>query len=354
MNKSYNIVTCASFGSSGSSVITDYLSEYSDVKNLGTYEFRFIQDYYGLGTLEDALVHSPHRLNSDIAIQNFLRYVDRQCGNFINRRYQKYFDNKWREISCQFIERLIDVEWNGYWEEYQIIEPKYYAILKYQILPRVKRFLSLNKKYIAHYVPRKKMFFSFPSEEFFLKCAKEYTHKLCLTIDPKHQYRYLVLDQIMPPANIGKYERYFYSIKTIVVDRDPRDYYIENVLRWGEGWVPKDVNKFAVLYRKQREQTDVFKDSTNVLRIQFEDSIFHYDDFEKSVSDFLELDSEKHIRPFGLFNPSKSVKNTRLWNKRNIDSALIHRIEELLPEYLYDFDANLADLNKNNDGKSTT
>lgn len=336
----YSIISCASFGSSGSSVITDYLSEYDGVKNLGNYEFRFIQDYDGLSTLEDALVHSPHRLNSDIAIQNFLRYVDRQCGCFINSRYQKFFNNRWKEISYQFIEQLIDVEWNGYWEEYQIVEPKYCAILKYQVWPRLKRLFSFNKKYIAHYVPKKRMFFSFPSEAFFLESAKEYIHKLCSTIDPDHHYKYLMFDQIMPPANIGKYERYFHSIKTIVVDRDPRDYFIENVLRWGEGWMPKDINKFAILYRKQREQACAFKDSSNVLRIQFEDTIFHYDDFKQRIQDFLKIDSENHVSPFAFFDPSKSINNTCLWKKRNIDPDLILRIEQLLPEYLYDFDAN--------------
>ena len=91
MNNKYNIVTCASFGASGSGVITDYLNEYSCIKNLGDYELRFLQDYDGVSTLEDALIHSPHRLNSDIAIQNYQRYVDRQCGTFLNRRYEKFF-----------------------------------------------------------------------------------------------------------------------------------------------------------------------------------------------------------------------------------------------------------------------
>lgn len=75
-------------------------------------------------------------------------------------------------------------------------------------------------------------------------------------------------------------------MKAIVVDRDPRDYYLENVVRWGEGWVPKDVNKFVVLYRKQREQINREKDSENVLRIRFEDAIYHYDEFSKRVNHF--------------------------------------------------------------------
>lgn len=339
MNNNYKIVSCASYGSSGSSVVTDYLSEYGSVKDLGTYEFRFVQDYMGISTLEDALVGSPHRMNSDIAIQNYLRYVDRQCGNIIRQRYQGFFKNKWKEISQAYVDRLIDVEWSGYWEEYQITEPKYQAILKYQILPRLRKLFSINKKYIAHYIPTKQMYFSFPSEEKFLTETRRYINELCEILDPEHEYEYLMFDQLMPPANIGKYERYFDSIKTIVVDRDPRDYYLENVLRWGEQWVPKDIEKFAILYRKQREQAQKFPDSENVLRVQFEDTIFKYDEFECQIQDFLSLDVHNHIYPRTRFNPAKSINNTRLWEKRKVSYDIIKKIEDLLAEYLYDFNS---------------
>lgn len=335
----YNIISCASFGSSGSSVITDYLSEYKSVKDLGTFEFRFVQDYMGISSLEDALVTSPHRLNSDIAIQNYLRYVDRQCGNIIRPRYQGFFKNKWKEISLDYLRSLVDVEWPGYWEEYQIIAPKYQAMLKYQLLPRIKRLFSFRKKYIGHYLPTRPMFFSFPSEEKFLNNTRKYINELCKVIDPGHEYKYLMFDQLMPPANIGKYERYFYSIKTIVVDRDPRDYFLENALRWGEPWMPKDVEKFAVLYRKQREQARLFPDSENVLRIQFEDTIFKYQEFEKKIQNFLGLENHEHVLPLSRFNPAKSIKNTMLWESRNNCLGFIKKIEELLPEYLYDFDS---------------
>lgn len=337
MSKIYNIVTCASFGSSGSGVITDYLSEYKSIKSNGSYEFRFVHDYMGIGTLEDALVTSPHRLNSDIAIQNYLQYVDRQCGNIIKPRYQKFFNYKWKKISLEYIDKLVDTQWEGYWEEYQIITPKFISLLRYQIWPKIKRLLSINKKYPAFYMPVRPMYFSFPSEEKFLSCTREYINELCEEIDPNREYQYLMFDQIMPPANISKYERYFDSIKTIVVDRDPRDYYITNVLKGGEKWVPADVEKFAILYRKHREQASQFQDSSNVLRIQYEDTIYHYDEFEKQLKSFLNLKDSDHIARKTKFNPDISINNTILWEKRKVSLELIHHIEKLLPEFLYDF-----------------
>lgn len=337
MKDIYNIVSCASFGSSGSGVITDYLSEYKSIKSMGSYEFRFTHDYMGIGTLEDALVTSPHRLNSDIAIQNFLQYVDRQCGNFIRPRYQKFFNYKWKEISLRYIDKLVDTQWPGYWEEYQITAPKLISLLKYQIWPKLKRLLDFHKKYIAHYMPTRPMYFSSPSEDKFLSCTREYINELCNILDPNYEYQYLMFDQIMPPTNISKYERYFDSIKTIVVDRDPRDYYITNVLKGGEKWVPADVEKFAILYRKHREQARQFQDSAHVLRIQYEDTIYHYNEFENQIKSFLNLKDEDHLNPRTKFNPGISIRNTILWEKRKVDLELIRHIEILLPEFLYDF-----------------
>lgn len=336
---SHSIVTCASFGASGSGVVTDYLNEYSNIKNLGDNEFRFLQDYDGISTLEDVLVHSPHRLNSDIAIQNFIRYVERQCGSFLNRRYQKYFNGKWKEISFDFLKQIIDAEWPGYWEQYQIMAPsKFHAFLKYQLYPRILKIINGNKKFIAHYLPRREMFFAAPSEEHFLKCVHNYIEALCNVVDPEQKFKYLYFDQLVPPANISRYERYFDSIKTIVVDRDPRDYYIENVLRWGEGWVPKDISKFATVYRKQREQAANYTDSENVLRIQFEDAVLKYEEFELKIQDFLHLSPQDHESPRKFFEPARSINNTQLWKKREVDMKKIREIEDLLPEYIYNFD----------------
>ena len=344
MNQKYDIISCASFGSSGSSVVTDYLSEYDGIKDLGSYEFRFLQDYMGISTLEDALVRTPHRLNSDIAIQNYMRYVDRQCGNFIRSRYNSFFNNRWKEISMRYIEELVDISWPGYWEEYQITSPKLISAFRYQVLPRIRRALSLKKKYIAHYLPTRPMYFSFPSEEKFLECTRRYVRNLCAELDPDHSCRYIMFDQLMPPADIGRYERYLDSVKTIVVDRDPRDYFLENVVRWGEKWVPADIDDFIRLYRLQREQAAMFEDSENVRRIRFEDTIFHYDSFEKQMQDFLSLDPADHRRPLERFDPSRSVRNTRLWLKRNADIDLIHKIEDSLSDFIYDFDSNSESL----------
>ena len=333
----YKIISCAGFGSSGSGIVTDYLREFNSIKNLGDYEFRFLQDYGGVSTLEDTLVHNYHRLNSDIAIQNFVRYIEYQSGDFLNKRYEKFFEGRFKEISYRFLDKIIDVKWAGYWEEYQILESKWSSILKYKLYPRLLRLLQGNRHYIARYVPRKPMYFSSLDTDYFYRCVREYMNELCEVIDPKQEYKYIFFDQSIPPTNIRRYENYCDSVKFIVVDRDPRDYYIENVLRWGEGWVPINVDKFVKLYHGMREQLKWEEDSAQVLRLKFEDAIYNYTDFTKKIKDFLELSEIEHVSPLKYFNPAISCHNTQLWKKRKVDKVILSKIEQQLSEYCYDF-----------------
>lgn len=333
----YKIISCASFGSSGSGVVTDYLSEFDNIYNPGDYEFRFLQDYGGITTLEDCLVHSHHRHNSDIAIQIFKKYIDYQSGDIFNKRYEKFFNNKFKEISYQFLDDITEVVWKGYWEEYQILSPTIITLLKYKIYPRFISLLHGNKEYIAKYVPRKEMYFANPSPEYFTDCVKKYLIRLFKTIDTNQDYEYLFFDQLLPSDDIDRYFRYFDNLHVIVVDRDPRDYYIENVLKLGEGWVPKDIDKFIILYRSIRKKLNIKEENHNILRIKFEDTIYKYDEFSNKLDTFLNLSKKNHIYPQKKFDPNKSIKNTQLWKTNKIDHKLIDKIEKELNEFCYEF-----------------
>lgn len=46
------VISCSSYNGTGSSAITDLISEYNGVKSLTEYEFRFIQDTDGVMDLE--------------------------------------------------------------------------------------------------------------------------------------------------------------------------------------------------------------------------------------------------------------------------------------------------------------
>lgn len=333
----YKIITCASYGASGSGIVTNYLEEFDNIYNPGDMEFRFLQDFGGVTTLEDCLVHSHHRLNSDVAIRLFYKFVKHQAGDIFNKRYNKVFNGEFLKISEDFINSLVIGKWGGHWQEDQILASPIVDIIYYKLWPRFKRLLDLNRHYIGRYYPTRDMYFANPTEEEFLIAVKKYLNDLFGVIDPMHKFDYLFFDQILPPDNQKRYFRYFDDIKVIVVDRDPRDYYLENVMKWGEKYLPHDIDTFIKVYRGLRRKLESEGSHPQIMRVRMEDTIYNYDQFSDALNTFIGIDSCHHVTPKTKFNPAVSINNTQLWKRRNVDMGLIHKIEDELPEYCYDF-----------------
>lgn len=334
----YKILTCAGFGTTGSSVVSDYLAEFENVDaRAGDVEFRFLHDYGGVSSLEDSLVHNYQKQSSDGAIHTFLNMVDYQSGNILSKKYEHYFGGKFREFSYQYIDELCDVKWRGYLETAVMPMSPTWRMIYYQLFPRFKKLLNGWKGYIGKYYPLKDVYFASPTEEFFVECTKRYLNRLFSVLDPNHKKEYLYLDQLLPPTNIDRYLRYFDSVKVIVVDRDPRDVYVENAYYWEETFCPFDVDKFITLFKKQRQFIDVEHESRDILRINFEDAVCNYDDFCKKVNEFLGLSELQHQNPRSKFDPSRSIKNTQWWKKYDVPKEDIDKIEKELKEYCYNF-----------------
>ena len=109
------IISCASYYGSGSSAITDLLSEYDNIFSFTDEEFRFVQDPDGISDLEYNLVQNFNRHNSGRAIKRYKRLVDFYAGNIFSHKYEKYFHGKWKEKSYQYIDELTDFTYKGSW-----------------------------------------------------------------------------------------------------------------------------------------------------------------------------------------------------------------------------------------------
>lgn len=337
MENKYKILTCASYGASGSGIVTDYLMEFDNIYNPGDFEFRFLQDFGGITTLEDCLVHSHHRLNSDVAIRLFKKYVDYQSGDLLTKRYNQIFKGEFKKISYEFINNIVECKWKGHWEEDQVLAPKYKDWLYYKFWTRFKKFLDFNRNYISSYYPTRDMYFSNPTYDEFVNAVKEYLNHLFQVVDKNHIYDFLYFDQLLPPDNIKRYFPYFDDINVIVVDRDPRDYYIENVMKWGEKYLPHKLDDFIKVFKGIRKKISEEDLHPNVLRIRMEDAIYKYDEFSKQICSFIGLNHAHHVNPKKYFDPAVSIDNTQLWKKRNVNMDIIHRIEDELSEYCYNF-----------------
>lgn len=332
--KYHKMITCASYGGTGSSVITDLLKEFDNCNSLGEYEFRFIQDYDGVSTLECALLDNHHRMNSDIAIRRFKKIVDYHSGNGIIKRYEGFFNGKFKKISYKYIDSLVDVSWEGYWEHHAIEAHSLNRLFAYKLYPRVKKLFNFGgNKAMVLQPPKQTMYFSYPREEFYTK-TKNYTRELFNSMDEDFKYEYLVADQLVPPTNIDRYINYFDDIKVIVVDRDPRDLYVTNQYSWKESWIPShDIDTYIAWYKLLREHQKYHEDNPErVLRINFKDAVVNYDETLEKILKFLGIDGKHHVRKKQYFNPEISKKNVGLYKAYENDPN-IKKIEVELSEY---------------------
>lgn len=327
------IITCASYGGTGSSAITDLLLEFDEIKAIKEFEFTIAHEIDGINSLEYGLVNNWNRLNNDEYIYRFYKLKNR-----LKNEYSKYFPNFDRYIE-EYIANLVDISFNGYWHQHKYRTTTMVRKLKYEIPNKVKRKLSTITKNEYEYVPyykRNKMYTSRPTREKFINETQKFFENIINDLDSRNEYNYIALDQLVPCNNFNIYSRYFNNIKIIVVDRDPRDLYILNKKFWKEGWIPTDnIHDFINWYKILRIGREEELKRENVLFIQFEDLIFSY---EKKVADILEfigISEYNHNKKFQYFNPKVSIKNIQLYKKYNEYEEDIKIIENNLQCYCY-------------------
>ena len=176
---------------------------------------------------------------------------------------------------------------------------------------------------------------SHPSEAKFVALTKEYIETLFSSV--ANEEKYLMVDQLVPPTNLERYIKYFNDIKIVIVDRDPRDIFVLEKYFWKDGIIPTDVETFCkwFIYTREHRKIDDLNNK-NVKFIRFEDMIFDYDNTTKELAQWLGLDLKKQINKKKFFNPNKSMKNVRTWEKVAVQQEEIRYIEKILSDYIYD------------------
>lgn len=330
------ILTVASYYGSGSSAVTDYISEFSGVKSLTNYEFRFAHDPDGLSELEYNLVENFNRHNSGHALKRFKKLVDYYGDHLIAKRYERFFDHKWKELSYEYIESLTDFVYPGLWQ-YDFYDKGPWFEFWHKLPDRVlHRTLWRHKPDKHFFFDKGETYACHPSEEKFLKCTREYTNKLMQAANIE-KMPIMVVDQLLPSTNIERHMRYFDNIKAFVVERDPRDIFLLAKYVWHDSVVPTDVELFCKWFQYTRSMRSVEKwDSGKIMFIHFEDLIYKYEDTTEKIKEWIGLDETKHINPMHFFNPTISINNTRLWEKNLEYETEAEYIRQQLEEYTYE------------------
>lgn len=343
MNKQVKLITCAGYYGTGSSAVTDLLGEFDNIHYMGDFEFRFVQDPGGIADLEYNLVENYHRHNSGHALKRFKKNVDFWSGNKLIKKYERFFYNQFKRISYNYIEGLTLLKYKGYWHQ-DVIDKGYWFYFLERILEKSYNkiicpfiFGRGNKDiYSIHILRNEWTYVPYYDKVRFYDLTKSYIDKL-FSVANSNDKEFVMVDQLVPPTNSEKYLRYFNDLKIISVDRDPRDLYILERLVWKGGVVPTDdINQYCDWYKNTRMHRKYENDDkSKVLRINFEDLVYHYKDTTNIILDFLGIDIAHHCSSFKYFDPNYSRKNTKLWEKHKELEKEIKIIENVLEEYCY-------------------
>ena len=330
MDNKLNYILVNGYGWSGSSALIDFFREFNNTY-VPNKEFRLIKDPFGLIDLDNSICNSIDQLNEDIAIRNFKWLADKyinKAGGFRNNglSYCVDFGKNIAKITSSYIEALTDYNYRSYWWFLEFKD----SYIKYIIKKILRRLGIYNSK--NHY----KMRLVLKTEEEFVQLTKAYLNDIFMDLisDDENNIHHVVLDQAIPANNPDLVDRYFNNGKVIVVDRDPRDVYIdlinEKSLVGYDVALNHNVDLFVSFYKKVRHQREI--STPNFLKIKFEELVLQYDKTINEILRFLGIDSSAHINKFKYFDPNKSKKNIAIWANYPYQSE-IRQIEEELPEY---------------------
>ena len=332
------LLTVASYYGSGSSAVTDYISEFDCVKSLTSYEFRFAQDPDGLSELEYNLVENFNRHNSGHALKRYKKLVNYYSDHILAKRYERFFDNKWKTISYEYIEELTDFVYPGLWQ-YDFYDNGFWYEFWHKLPDRVLHRTIWRHKPDKHFFFGKgETYASHPSEEKFLECTRRYTSKLMKAAN-KEEMPIMLVDQLLPSTNIERHMRYFENIKAFVVERDPRDIFLLAKYVWHDTVVPTDAELFCKWFLYTRSMRFVEEwDTDKIMLIHFEDLVYKYDETTKRIKEWIGLDEKNHTTPKQFFNPDVSINNTRLWTKNPKYEAEAELIRQKLEIFTYEIE----------------
>ena len=323
------IIGVCGFSWSGSGAVIDYLMEFD---TLQVYPPEFILAYHpdGLHDLDVNLNENCAKfLSSGVAIPRF-RKTALSLLNGPTHGMAK-------QLTEEYLDKLIQAKWIGLEQGHSLVCKHSWLYrqvglrIRNRIIPKLSpEFCWKHKPY-----PLAEMEYSICPEHF-LEQTQNYVLGILETIGLDTQ-KDIVLNQPFPGNNPVPYMQYYKDAKAVVVDRDPRDVFVflKYVFPGHSYSVPlENVNVFCEYYEHMHKNLNTTLDHPDVLYLQFEDLIYHYDESTGQIQQFLKLAAPEHARQY--FQPEQSEANTQVFLKYG-KSDEISVIEKKLGKYLYDF-----------------
>lgn len=330
-----NKISVASYMGSGSSAVTDLLSEYEMVCcPQENFEYIFLHCPNGVFDLEDKLLRGNNALRSDEAIRSFRKAMAELYGNgrWWFAGYETKLTPSFMVLVDDFIESITECTFEGYWYQQEKISRVQHVVNKCKQMAGVPRFDLFAERLVVAY----------PEPNDFYRQASNFINKAleAKVRDSENDGKVLLIDQLFLPHNLHRLDYYFPddSLKVVSVSRDPRDVYILNKYRWHpQGCpipIPEEPEAFCLYYSKMRKVEQPYT-GKQVLPLQFEDLVFHYEETTAKIEDFCAGLLGAHIDSRKRFDPNVSIANIGVFSSDEKFEEEAAYIAKRLPQYLY-------------------
>jgi hypothetical protein len=319
-----NIISISGFGWSGSTAARDLIKEYSNIshfsdENNSFKEYSLSYDPYGFIDLYSKLVQNWNFLNIDKAIKDHITYFNsisskKSFINYHGLHLDDFFNVNSKIIHNELIQDLTSFNYSLSSRVNYLYRNSFQKII-YKILSRTNYYENSSR-------------FSNLSEDDFFNYLKKFHKQLFRNILENDS---LLLEKAIPVNNLELSSNFFDNLKILIIDRDPRDTFVEmsrkKTIFWGStnnitdqqiinfaNW-KKTMSSKGLVSEIPFNNLTKLKSNSIVLKIKFEDLVNDYENSKILIEKLIDKSDSEHIHKNKFFNPNKSKNNIGLWKK---------------------------------------
>lgn len=329
--KTYKYVDLSGYAFTGKHAVIDLLREFRGyhVPHFA-FEFNLLRIQGGILDLESAFSTDWSPIRSDAAVRRFKLLVKRLGSKnritdpkswfqAVGWNWDVHFNQRFFELSNRYIEKLVQVTWKADWP-YPLAEISTLELFWRKLQRRLGIKGALDFEVCLAY------------PENFVEITKWYLNEL-LSSNVADDITTIVMHNAFEPFQPQRCLKFFDRVKCIIVDRDPRDTYVQQLTYPPIALkAPDFIKRFRIMRQASMKFMEEHRD---ILRIRFEDLILLYEHMIPLIVNHLGDDLSVHVHKKKYFDPAVSIKNVGLW-KNYPHQEEIEMIRRELGDYCYE------------------
>lgn len=298
---------------SGSGAIYDYLSGRGDLYDpLKGVEYQLPHMPNGLMALEAVTEKAFHPSTADYVLSQFENNLKKLLRPKSILHYGRDYEinlPSFQETIKDFLDEICTVKISMKLNWHRLLQSPFSYFIN-----QIKDYTFINEK-----IPQTRLLVS---QNKFVTATKKLHDKIFKVVA---ESRPVLLNQAGSGWNPIESTKYFSNRRIVLVNRDPRDQFLE-IKQYKKA---NSVLDFIDWYKDMRQRLKKIKDD-NLIQIQFEDFVYNNDKMVNILCDHISISSEV----FSKYQPDLSKINIGKY-KKSLTHEELNIIEHHLSEYIY-------------------